>query len=363
MRRSLLVTLEYPPQVGGVANYYYNLVNQLPAEKISVLTNADHRLLSRWPLWPKWLPALWTIWKKISQDKIELLLVGQVLPLGTVAWLLKLVRHTPYIIMTHAMDITYPQKYPRKKWLLKKILNSAEQITTVSNYTRQEIKKLLSGRQQHKVTIIPPGPNITPAKYPYPPAVFSQEEIKNKKIILSVGRLVARKGHDRVIQVLPEILRHYPQTKYIIAGHGENKSDLQQLAKNLQVDKNIVFLHNLNNQQIAWLYQNCDLFIMPSRQLANNDVEGFGLVYLEANSFGKPVIAGQSGGVSDAVIDGQTGYLVDPEDKEMIAKAILRVLDNQPLAQKMGQQGAQRVKEKFSWPLQAQRLMHLLKQG
>lgn len=362
MKKALLITLEYPPQIGGVANYYANLVAQLPEEKIEVMTNAEHQLLFNFPIWPRWLRALVTVRKKILQENFKTLIVGQVLPLGTVALVLKKMMEIDYIVMTHAMDITVPQKYPRKKWLMKQILNNAKQVVTVSQYTRTEIQKMMEGKKQHRITIIPPGPNITAEKYPDARAKIDKETLENKKIILSVGRLVKRKGHDMVIKAMPLVLKKFPDAKYLIVGEGEYRAELEQLVKKLKLENSVNFLGALkDDQQVAALYHDCNLFIMPSRQLENNDVEGFGLVFLEANSFGKPVIAGNSGGVTDAVVDGQTGFLVEPEDKQMISKAIIQLLYNPELAQKLGKQGAERVKEKFSWSLQAQRLMHLLK--
>lgn len=361
MKKALLITLEYPPQIGGVANYYYNLVQNLPPGAMQVLTNQDQALLFKKWFWPRWIKALWSISRIVKKEHIELLVVGQVLPLGTVAYILAYFLKIPYIVMTHAMDITYPQRFPHKKWLLQLILNSAEHIVTVSEYTRNEIKKLLSGRNQHHVQIIPPGPSITQEKYPQPMSFLAAQQLQQKKIILSVGRLVARKGQDRVIEALPEIIRQIPEVCYVIAGKGEYLETLKQSVKNCGVERYVYFLADLTNEQLAYLYSICEVFVMASRELENKDVEGFGIVYLEANSFHKPVIAGASGGVRDAVKDGLNGFLVEPENKSMLIKALKLLLTDPSLAKKLGDAGALRVKEQFSWPLQAQRFLHLLK--
>ncbi len=343
MRKTLLVTLEYPPQVGGVANYYANMVQNLPSTKISVLVIKKH-----------WLRSFLTITKTIKKEKIELVLVGQVLPLGTVVWLLSKVLPIKYITMTHAMDITYPLKYPRKKWLMTKILNASERVTTVSNYTKRELQKLLTGRNQYKISIIPPGPNLTPAKYPDLPSSPEQPTI------LSVGRLVKRKGHDMVLRAMPAVIKKFPKAQYLIAGDGPYRDTLEDFVKKHKLEKNVEFMGRVPEEEIARLYAGCNLFIMPSRALPDQDVEGFGLVFLEANSFGKPVIAGNSGGVPDAVVDGKTGFLVDPEDPHMIAKAIIQLLYNQDLADRLGEQGKNRVANEFTWKLQAEKLKKLL---
>lgn len=354
MRKALLVTLEYPPQIGGVANYYANLVKHLPADKIEVLTNQRHELLAKRKFFP-WIKSFFAIKKIVQEKKIEVILVGQILPLGTVAWLLNKYLKIPYIVFTHAMDVTYPQKYPRKKLLMQKIFNSAEKIITVSRFTKYEIYKLLNNRNQSKIEIITPAPNITPQRFPNAKEIVSKE-----KIILSVGRLVARKGCDAVIKSLSIILAKIPNLKYIIIGSGAYKKILLDLVTNLKLQDKIIFKEGLADEEVARYYQQCDAFIMPSRETKNKDVEGFGLVYLEANSFGKPVIAGKSGGVEDAVIDGQTGFLVEPEDTQMIAEAVIKILQDKNLADKLGQQGKSRVEEEFSWPHKAEQLEKIL---
>jgi len=360
MRKALLITLEYPPQIGGVANYYANLIGSFPVGQIKILTNDTYKLVAKKWLWPKWLIAFCSIYRYVKKEKIEVLLIGQVLPLGTVAWILNKLFNLPYFVFTHALDITHPQTYRRKKWLLSKILESAEQIITVSEFTRQEIKKIIHGPNQHRITIISPGPNITPERYPHNPAFINLKEYVNRQILLSVGRLVERKGHDQVIKALPHIVKHNPNIIYVVVGQGIYLDKLQRLAKDLAVEQYVHFVGPLTNIQLAAMYRRATLFVMPSRELSNRDVEGFGIVYLEANSFYKPVIAGQSGGIQDAVIDGVTGFVVDPLDTQMLAKAILKILDHPELGLKMGEQGARRVQEKFSWPQQAQRLGQLL---
>jgi phosphatidylinositol alpha-1,6-mannosyltransferase len=356
MRKALLVTIEYPPQVGGVANYYFNLAKNLPVDKLEVFTNQNDELLAKRSFLP-WLKAFKAIKKRIKEKGIEVILVGQILPLGTIVWLLSKYLKIPYIVFTHAMDITYPQKYPRKKILMQKILNSAEKIITVSRYTKYEIYKLLDNRSQRKIEIITPAPNITPNQF----SIFnSQFSNKDEKIILSVGRLVARKGYDTVIKSLSLVLNKIPNIKYIIIGNGSYKETLQKLAQKLELQDRIEFKENLSDEQVAQYYNACDVFIMPSRETSDRDVEGFGLVYLEANSFGKPVIAGKSGGVEDAVIDGQTGFLVEPEDVNMVAESLIKILSNKDLAEKLGQQGRLRVEREFSWFHKARQLEKIL---
>lgn len=359
MKKALLVTLEYPPQLGGVANYYYNLVKKLPVDKIDVLDNKDNQLLSSFPILP-WLKSFFIIKKYIKNNNIEVLLVGQILPLGTVAWLLSKFIDIPYIVFTHAMDITVPQKYPRKKWLMKRVLNSSEKIITVSRYTKYELLKIIKGRSQRKIEIISPAPNITPKKFPNLDINSLKQKYQDNRILLSVGRLVERKGNGVVIKALPTILKSVPNLKYVIIGEGEHKSRLKKLIAELKLEDKVIFKSELSDQEVAQYYQLCDLFIMPSREMPNRDVEGFGLVYLEANSFSKPVIGGKSGGVEDAIIDGETGFLVDPEDIDMIAGSVVRLLKNQSEASRLGNNGRNRAGQEFTWASKASQLSKIL---
>ena len=133
-------------------------------------------------------------------------------------------------------------------------------------------------------------------------------QLQNKKILLSVGRLIERKGIDTVIQALPALLKRWPNLVYLIVGQGPAEKKLRQLVHNKNLAGRVYLIKNVTTQNLPAWYQLCDIFVLPARQIGP-DVEGFGLVYLEANLFGKPVIGGRSGGVAEGVIDHQTGLL------------------------------------------------------
>lgn len=359
MKKSLLATYDYPPDIGGVANYYYNLVQNLPKDKIDVITNKHQELSFALPYFA-WIKSFFTLKKIIKQKKIEELLIGQILPLGTTALLLKKIYKIPYLVFTHAMDITFPQQYPRKKWLMKIILKNADKIVTVSRYTKYEILKLINPQLQKKIEIITPAPSITPQFYPNINYNELKEKYKNYRIILSVGRLVARKGHDVVIQSLTNLIKNNIKFKYIIIGDGNNYDNLNNLVRKYKLENYVVFIKNLSDQEVAKYYLLCDVFIMPCRETETRDVEGFGIVFLEANSFKKPIIGGKSGGVEDAIIDGKNGYLVDPLDIGMISNALMQILLKADLAKKLGEFGQKRISSEFNWEKKAKQLESLL---
>ncbi len=366
MKRTLLITLEYPPIIGGVAHYYENLIRRLPREHVWVLDNHKDELLytSKW-LWPKWIKGFFSSWKAVKQYSIEHILVGQVLPIGTIALILKKLLKVRYTVMTHAMDVTVPfheQSSSRKKWLVKTILKHASQITTVSTYTRRQLESL--GVPAKKISIIFPCPNIVGTHIST--EAYDMEKLNEtyqlhgKRIILSVGRLVQRKGYDVVIAALSEVLQKEPEAHYVVVGDGPHRATLETLAAQHQVQDHVTFVGSVSNEELVSWYLRCSMLVMPSRELENRDVEGFGIVFLEANSFSKPVIGGKSGGIGDAVIDGETGFLVDPTDQQLLEKAIIQLLKNREQAKELGQNGAQRVKEIFQWKAQAKRLEKIL---
>ena len=359
MNNVLLITSDYPPKIGGVSNYYANLVKHLKSVNIEVITNNHHQLAYSWPFFG-WIKCFFTILKITKTKKISTILVGQILPFGTAIWLIGKLKKIPYIVFTHAMDITIPQKYPRKKFLLKLILKSANKIITVSRYTKYEILKIMQNQDQRKIEIISPAPNITPQLFPHLQITDLKKSYQQKKIILSVGRLVERKGYDYVVEVLPLLIKQKIDFQYIIIGSGEYQNQLQTLVQKLNLSEYVIFKDNLADEEVAKFYQICDVFIMPSRELENHDVEGFGLVFLEANSFGKPVIGGKSGGIADAILDGKNGYLVEPENHDMIAKALIQLLTKPDLAIKIGSFGKERVEKEFTWQAKAKQLDDIL---
>jgi phosphatidylinositol alpha-1,6-mannosyltransferase len=161
---------------------------------------------------------------------------------------------------------------------------------------------------------------------------------------------VERKGQDKVIEALPLIKREIPDIRYVICGRGNDEARLRRIAAEKGVAGEVVFAGFVPNEERGAFYDACDVYVMPSREIPEKgDIEGFGMTYLEANSFGKPVIGGMSGGVSEAVIDGVTGLLVDPCDVEAIAGACIRLLRDPVLAGRLGRQGRDRVVREFNW--------------
>jgi phosphatidylinositol alpha-1,6-mannosyltransferase len=185
--------------------------------------------------------------------------------------------------------------------------------------------------------------------------------LQNKLVLLSLGRLTKRKGVDMVIKAMNEISAGAENLVYVIAGAGPEADDLKKIAAALpeEIKNNIIFLGQISDDdKWAWL-ELCDIFIMPSRDIAG-DYEGFGIVYLEANLAGKPVIAGDSGGVRDAVINNINGLLVNPENTQEIAAAVIKLAADTELRKALGEQGKRRAVENFNAKKQVQKLVNWL---
>lgn len=361
---ALLVTNEFPPFKGGVANYYGNLADSWPAgEKLMILSNNNGELISKSRFW-SWRRAFKSIRKRLKQDDIDYVLVGQVLPLGTVVWLLSRLRPLKYAVFFHGMDLSYSLRRPHKRLLASLIIKGADRIICANSYVKAQLDKYYPAGSV-KAIIANPG---IPLNIPEP----REELMAHLKInyglgegdgqisLFTLGRLVKRKGVDKVISALKDIPEELlAKLKYFVAGTGPEEEYLKNSIPAKLKDK-VIFLGDLDDEE-KWAWLNlCDIFIMPARDI-NGDYEGFGIVYLEANLCGKPVIAGAAGGTKDAVQDSYNGLMVDPEDENSIRGAIIKLAADKGLRERLGKQGRERALKEFNWPALTEKLNRKLK--
>ncbi len=345
----LLFTLEYPPFKGGVANYYGNVVKHWPEPgNIYVLNNNDGRLL-KWYIWPRWLPAIKTLKQVVKERHIQHILVGQILPLGTAALAVSKAFGISYTVFLHGMDFSYSQKSKRKRILSDRILKNAEHIVCGNNYTAKLLEQTYGEPKKSKVTVVNPGVNLVAA---YDPKVYKKIQVEynlaSKFVVFSLGRLVARKGFANIIAAVNRAAKKIPQIHYFIAGEGPEKMNLMKQALE---NPHITVLGKISDKE-KWAWLNaCNVFALTPENL-DGDFEGFGIVYLEANLAGKPVIATNSGGVADAVEQGINGIVVPPADPDKAAAAIITLFNDPAMAKRLGEQGRQRAINNFNWPKQ-----------
>jgi len=225
-------------------------------------------------------------------------------------------------------------------WLFRQsvlwALGKAARVFTISRFTRDMLLK--HGVPPDRIVLLPPG--MEPRKCD--PDTIQEpagaDQLKARRILLTVGRMSLRKGQDMVLKAMVT-LTEYPDLHYVIVGQGEEEVRLRQMVAELALSERVTLVTNASDAEVAWFYKNCEIFVHPNRTLPNGDTEGFGIVFLEAGFWGKPVIGGDAGGVPDAVKDGVTGILVDGLDLAGLERAIRRLLDDPDLARVMGQNG------------------------
>jgi len=171
---------------------------------------------------------------------------------------------------------------------------------------------------------------------------------------------VPRKGHITLVRAMPRIIEHIPDAALVLVGEGPCLHDAVYEANKLGVRENVLFPGSVSDEDLAALYQACEVFALPTGDDGGAQVEGFGLVFAEAGAYGKPVVAGRSGGVMDAVLDGETGLIVEPDQPDALADAILSLMENPAHAQELGENGRRRVETELNWTRFAERLLQMV---
>ncbi len=339
MKKVLLLTHEYYPFAGGVATYCYNLFKNFPADKYIVLTdcqdvktsdnNMQARLLSSY-IWPHWLGGLWPVIRVVKKNKIEIIFTPNILPLGSVAYFIKKIFGIPYVVSLHGLDINLALQH-KASWT-KKILGEAKQIICNTNYTASLIKDFVPA---NKISVIYPSTSMSQEKVSVEKINILKQKynIINEKVILTVGRLVARKGHAVVIKALEQLKDS--KFKYLIIGDGPEKNSLEQQIKEAKLEDKVFLLGKVSDEDLPSFYQLADVFVLAN-QSHGADVEGFGIVFLEAASFHLPIIAGPSGGVQE-VFTGQ-GDVFYADDEVSIAQALKDFISDEQKSLAFGQQ-------------------------
>jgi len=377
MKKSLLITYYFPPFTGGISNSLDNFCQQFPSDKIVVLTNIknDNKnnfkvitkniLIKNKFIWPKWLSLIYHAYRTVKRENIKLIQVGQVIPIGYVALLLKKIFKIPYIVYIYGQDLIITRHSSRKFALIKKVLNCSDGVIANSNFTKclaidLGIKNnfIVSNPCPQKVDLNVEKNELQSFK--------EKNNLQNNKIILTVGNLVERKGHDNVIKALNILNKKINHFKYLIVGNGPYRVKLEKIVNYLNLSDKVIFHNKVNDRDLKYYYASCDVFIMASRILTNNqnlpiDVEGFGMVFLEANLYKKPVIGGNNGGQPDAIDNGKSGLLVNATKVNEIAVAIEKLTNNKNMSDRMGEYGYNRVFSQFTWENQAKKIINYIK--
>jgi phosphatidyl-myo-inositol dimannoside synthase len=361
MRKTLLLTHEYYPFRGGVARYCYTLFHPLdPASYVVVTDQAEFdetvpitrvQFLASW-LRPRWLYGLIVTYTFVKKNSIKVIFTPNVLPLGIIALLIKKVLHIPYVVSLHGLDLNLALH--NKKAQLLKILKNAQHIVTNSDELFEKVSQLDLGIP---VTTLTPSVETSGLTIDSTALHSLHDRYNRKKVVLSVGRLIRRKGQDTVIRALKEIRASVPEAHYVIIGRGPDEDYLKQLAAEQGVSENVTIQTDVSNSELAAYYSIASVFVMPSRRIGD-DIEGFGIVFVEAATFGLPIIAGQDGGEREAI--GAAGMYVDGESSDEIVRAVITMLSDPERARERGAQIQAHVESLPSADEQAQKLMTIL---
>ncbi len=354
----VIPTVDYPPIEGGIgsltvhvsrelaaaghhvtiiAPYFPNQETFDAAEPVEVVRYGGYRLG-----WFRIVPLAWRSWRILRRADLVL---GVNIAYGG---LLALLFGCRYVTFAYAYEFLKfsPRSVPGR--LLRRAYNRAKVVVAISQFTR--VKLVEYGVSPNRVRVIHPGAN--------PAVIRSANELdalqrryllEGKRVILAVGRLIERKGHRTLIAALPGILEKVPDAHLVIVGQGPMMSACSRLAQELGIRDHVTFAGRLDDDDVSGLYQLCDVFALPAGQGEGGQVEGFGLVFAEAHAYGKPVVAGRSGGMVDAVVDGETGLLVEPGNPEAVADAVTTILHDADLAKRLGENGRKRVESELNW--------------
>ena len=279
---------------------------------------------------------------------------------GYLALQLKRWCKVPFVVYAHGNEIlaAIDSDWDKPRLALMK----AACVLANSSFTARLLQK--AGVAPEAIEIIPMGCDVDKFRPRSPNMQLRRKVLGDRApgpMILTVGGLVERKGHDMVIRSLPAVCQRVPDVTYLIVGAGLFRERLDELAVELGVRDRVVFAGRVPDDELPDVYAMCDVFAMPSRARPTlHDVEGFGLVFLEAGACAKPVVAGRSGGIEDAVVDGYTGLVVDPSDVRDISQALIRLLTDSELRGRLGQQGRDRVEKGRTWSIVGARVQGIL---
>lgn len=373
----LLFSEVFPPVHGGSGRWFSEIYRRFPEDTVVFLVGTHENAAQyddgavhttyrenlngkEWGIKaPAGIKFYWRLWCRLRQivkkERISVVHCGRVLPEGFAALLLKITTGIPYYCYVHGEDVEACLTSRELTWLTRRVLRGAEKIISNSENTLQ----ILTGKwdmDPSQVIVMNPGVDVQrfcPDNNAQPP-----EEWSGRTVILTVGRLQRRKGHDMMIQALPALVQRWPDLLYAIVGDGEEQARLKALVAEYDLGRHVQFMGAVDDAEMVNAYQHCDLFALPNRRVGSDD-EGFGMVLLEAQACGRPVLAGASGGTRETLDEGVTGVLVDCTAPENIADAVARLLKNTKELDRMGKAGRQLVETRFSWDTLAKKAREL----
>ncbi|MER8182615.1 glycosyltransferase family 4 protein [Kitasatospora sp. NPDC094015] len=376
MHKTLIVTNDFPPRPGGIQAFVHNMAVRQPAGSIVVYASTwrDGSEVARFDAEQPFpvirdRTRMMVPTPRVTRRAAEILRAegcssvwfGAAAPLGLMAPALRRAGAARLLGMTHGHEAAWAQ-LPGSRQLLRRIGAGTDTLTYLGEYTRSRIAAAVGPEAAGRMVQLPPGVD----EQTFRPdsggaAVRARLGLTDRPVVVCVSRLVPRKGQDTLVSAMPRILAEVPDAVLLIVGGGPYRADLEKLVDATGVREAVRFTGAVPWEELPAHYGAGDVFAMPCRTRRGGlDVEGLGIVYLEASATGLPVVAGDSGGAPDAVLEGETGYVVPGRSTEITAERIVRLLQDEELRRRMGEAGRRWVERSWRWDLLAGRLTSLL---
>ena len=376
-KKILLVTNDFGPRAGGIETFVIGLLERIKGHEVTVFTSQqgdtsvyDQQWIDKFGVrvirdQSKILLPTWRVTraaqKIVAAKNIDVVVFGAAAPLALMSPSLRKSGVKKIIALTHGHEVWWAKIFPFRL-AIKRIGKNVDHLTYLGEFTRQAISKPLTRKSATEMVKIAPG--IDTAHFiPQPDAMQKRKELglQDKKIIISVGRLVHRKGQDNLIQAMPAVLKKIPNAHLLLVGEGPYRKHLEKLVMKSSLEQNVTFAGRIMYDKLPSYLSAADLFAMPSRsRFFGLEVEGLGIVYLEASACGIPVVAGNSGGAPDAVLEGVTGLCVDGTNIEQITAAIVEICSDAERASHMGAAGRNWIVNQWRWDIWSKEFNALL---
>ncbi len=373
VNRVLLFSEIFPPEIGGSGNWFYQLYARLE-QSVVVVANLSGNLLEkekmgnldihRFSFRPESYRHLGIMSVKqlkyyarialrlnrlVKTENIQAIHCGKSLPEGLVALLIKITKGIPYYLYVHGEEIESALLSREYKLLNKLVLRNARKIVCNSKNTKRLLKKWGEAIHNNAIVLYPG----VDTEY-FKPVKDIQNPYAGKRLITTISRLQKRKGHANLIEAIGLLKQKIPDVQYLIVGDGEEKANLESLIKEKNLEDYVKILTDVDNEGLIRFYNYADIFVLPNIQVGN-DIEGLGIVLLEAQACGTPVIAGQSGGTLEALSPNVTGQLVDANNIQKLAETIEGMLMDRKRLGHMSTEAREFVEHQFSWKVQIDR--------
>jgi phosphatidylinositol alpha-1,6-mannosyltransferase len=365
-RKILLVTNDLGPRAGGIESFVLGLLERVEPNSVVILTSKqknsdpfDRELLKKYGAIvirdrsKILLPTPRTTRKAIKilkEYQATTVWFGAAAPLAFMAKRLRNAGGKNIVALTHGHEVWWA-KLPVFRSAIAKIARDVDTLTYLGDFTKNAMLPVIA--DSSKLVKIAPGIDVkhfSPSEIDL--KLIEKYRLHNRRVIVSVGRLVHRKGQDKLIEAMPEVLKKYPDAVLLLVGQGPIKSMLDKLIRHHGLENHVIFTGRIQFADLPKYIQLGEIFAMPSRdRFFGLEVEGLGIVYLEASACGVPVIVGKSGGAPDAVIENKTGLTVDGTNPKEIAEAVCKLLSDKKLAKQMGDEGRKWVVENWRWEI------------